>query len=212
MTLSASWALSSAAKDNQCQVVRKKKAGTAVDQSDIGPQRSSQPESKFQSPTAVLCLSTCATKLERRAEMNEHSLIRPAVGSRVNTLMDWWIGDVGRCRRHAGTLSKGTSTLKSSGSAFCLLRGGIKSVRLELHVRVCGGPIKDRLFETQTEESGDAEKRILSRAKGEEGTLFVALYRRAALRLDRHDVDNERCVLQDGVRIGAERSSWSRTP
>ena len=79
-------------------------------------------------------------------------------------------------------------------------------------MRVCGGPIKGRLFETRTAESGDAEKRILSRAMGEEVTLFVAVYRRAALRLDGYDVENERCVLQDGVRIGAERSSWSRTP
>ena len=53
---------------------------------------------------------------------------------------------------------------------------------------------------------------VLNKAKGEvEGTLFVdTLHRRSALRLDGHDVDNERCVLQDGVGIGADR--LTRTP
>ena len=38
----------------------------------------------------------------------------------------------------------------------------------------------------------------------------LPLHRRAALRLDGRVVDNERCVLQDGVRIGADR--LARTP
>ena len=47
---------------------------------------------------------------------------------------------------------------------------------------------------------------VLNRAKGEEGTLLIdTLHRRAALRLDSYDVENERCVLQDVVRIGADR-------